>query len=232
MIRSSQVIAIIPARGGSRGIPRKNLAILAGRTLLERAIDVARRVRAIDRIIVSTDDPEIGAAARAAGVEVHDRPRELATDRSKVIDAIRHLCDTMVGAREVGDALMVLLEPTCPLRSPEDVTACIELLAAGNCDSVATFTEAATHPWRAWRMVEGRPVHFVDGANPWLPRQSLPPAFQLSGGAYAFWRDGLRAPTEHLLSGRIGAVVLPPERSLDIDGALDLELAEAVLRRL
>lgn len=229
MIAGSQVVAIVPARGGSKGIPRKNLAVLAGRTLLERAIDVAARVPAVDRIIVSTDDDEIAAVATAAGADVHVRPAALATDSSRVIEALRHCCDTVLDPAGAGNALLVLLEPTCPLRTPADVTACIEALAAGGCDAVATFTEAATNPWRTWRLVDGRPEHFIPGANPWLPRQELPAAHELTGAVYAFWRDHLRDPEREILSGDIRAVELPPERSLDIDTTLDLHLAESLL---
>jgi CMP-N,N'-diacetyllegionaminic acid synthase len=232
MIGAAQVIAIVPARGGSKGIPRKNLAKLGGRTLLERAIDVARAVDVIDRIIVSTDDPEIASVAVLAKAEVHLRPGNLSTDTSKVIDSIRHLCDTMLDPQGAENPLLVLLEPTCPLRSAEDIARCVGLLGAGGCDSVGTFTEAATNPWRAWRLECGRPLHFIDGANPWLPRQALPPAYQLSGAVYAFWRKNLRDPSNEILCGEIRAVVLPHERSLDIDTPVDLAVAEALLRKM
>ncbi len=229
MIGSRQVIAIVPARGGSKGIPRKNLALLGGRTLLERAIAVAREVPLVDRVVVSTDDEEIARVARDAGAEIHARPPHLATDGSKVIEALRHLCETLLDPAGLVNPLLVLLEPTCPLRAPHDVTACLELLAGGG-DCVATFTTAATNPWRAWRIADGRPEHFVAGANPWLPRQQLPPAFELTGAVYAFWRDNLRDPRHEVLCGDIRAVILPPERSLDIDTVRDLHVAEALLK--
>lgn len=229
MIRSRQVIAVVPARGGSKGIPRKNLALLGGCTLLERAVSVARETPLVDRVLVSTEDAEIAEVARAAGAELHRRPAHLATDTSKVIEALRHLCETMLDPTEAENPLLVLLEPTCPLRTRDDITACIEMLAAGG-DSVATFTPALTNPWRAWRIADGRPETFIAGANPWLPRQQLPPAFALSGAVYAFWRDNLRDPRNEVLCGEIRAVILPPERSLDIDNLHDLQLAESLLK--
>ncbi len=228
MIAGSEVIAIVPARGGSKGIPRKNLSQLGGLSLLERAIDVARKTAAVDRVVVSTDNDEIAGVATAAGAEVHHRPPELSTDTALVIDALRHCADTMLDPAGAGNALLLLLEPTCPLRTPADVIACIETLAAGGCDSVGTFTEAATNPWRAWTIEGGRPDQFVPGANPWLPRQKLPPAYELTGSVYAFWRDSLRDPERAILSGEIAAVILPRERSLDIDDALDLHVARAL----
>jgi CMP-N,N'-diacetyllegionaminic acid synthase len=231
MIGAAQVIAIVPARGGSKGIPRTNLARLGGRTLLEHAIDAARAVPLIDRVIVSTDDAEVAAAARAAGAEVHARPAALATDESKVIETLRHLCETLLDPAGAGNAMLVLLEPTSPLRSAADVRACIERLAAGDCDSVATFTPAEVNPWRAWKLEGDRPRNFIDGANPWLPRQQLPPAYRLSGAVYAFWRDNLRDPAKEILSGEIRAVIQPAERALDIDAPLDLAVGEALLAR-
>ncbi len=231
MIDGKPVIAIVPARGGSKGIPRKNLQLLGGQTLLERAIAIGHATSAVDRIIVSTDNAEIAAVGRAAGADIHDRPAALATDGAKVIEALRHLCDTMLDGRGAGDALLVLLEPTCPLRAVEDVTACIERLAAGGCDSVATFTQAATNPWRAWHLDGDQPRYFVEGANPWLPRQKLPAAYELTGAVYAFWRANLLDVRNEVLCGAIRAVLLPPERSLDIDTLIDLDVAEALLRR-
>jgi len=229
MIHGAQVIAVVPARGGSKGVPRKNLARVGGRTLLQRAIETARAAPSVDRVVVSTDDPEIAAAARAAGAEVHDRPAELARDSSRVIEALRHLCDHQLDRSGAGNALLVLLEPTCPLRRVEDVESCISLLAAGGCDSTATFTPAEVNPWRAWKIEDGRPRSFIDGADPWRPRQQLPPAWRLSGAVYAFWRENLRDPAKEILCGEVRAVIVPPERSLDIDTTLDLAVAEAVL---
>jgi CMP-N,N'-diacetyllegionaminic acid synthase len=231
MIGGSQVIAIVPARGGSKGIPGKNLVRLKGRSLLQRAIDTAREVACVDRVVVSTDDPRIAGAATAAGAEVHHRPAALATDTSRVIEALRHLCDTHLDPTGAGNALLLLLEPTCPLRAASDVEQCARMLAEGGCDSVATFTPAATNPWRAWRIEENRPHTFIPGAVPWLPRQELPAAYELSGGVYAFWRDNLRDPANEILCGEIKALIVPPERSLDIDTVMDLAAAEALLDR-
>ena len=229
MIGETQVIAIVPARGGSKGVPRKNLVRLGGRTLLEHAIDAAHAVPLIDRVIVSTEDAEIAAAARAAGAEVHVRPPALATDASKVIETLRHLCDTLLDPAGAGNAMLLLLQPTSPLRRAADVRACIERLAAGDCDSVATFTPSGLHPWQIWKIEGDRPRFFIDGADPWLPRQALPPAYRLSGAVYAFWRDNLRDPAKEILCGEIRAVIVPPEWSYDIDTPLDLAVVEAAL---
>ena len=127
------------------------------------------------------------------------------------------------------DDVLVLLEPTCPLRSPEDIGACLRRLAGGGLDSVATFKPAELHPHRAWRIQSEAASPFLSAVDPWQPRQKLPPAFQLNGAVYAFRTDRLPADSAAILFGAMGAVVMPAERSIDIDDALDLLVAEAVL---
>ena len=206
MIEGLRVIAVIPARGGSKSIPKKNIRPLGGKPLIAWSIDAARSVAEIDRIIVSTDDAEISRVARDFGAEVYLRPAELATDEALVIDTIRHLIDVLRAQGEPAQ-IMVLLEPTCPLRSSEDIQQCIRQLATGDLDSVATFKPADLNPHRAWRIVDNKPFPFNAGVDPWLPRQKLPPACQLSGAVYAFRADRLPVGTNALLYGRTGAVI-------------------------
>lgn len=228
MIQGLRAVAVIPARGGSKSIPRKNIRPLAGKPLLAWSIEAARAVPEIGRVIVSTDDAGIGDVAREFGAEVHVRPPELATDEALVIDAIRHLIGLL---RMQGEPprVMVLLEPTSPLRSPDDIRQCIRRLTADDLDSVATFKAADLNPHRAWRIVDGKPAPFIGGADPWRPRQKLPPAFQLSGAVYAFRADRLPEDGTALLYGRAGAVVAPVERSVDIDDDFDFAVAETLL---
>lgn len=222
---------MIPARAGSKGVPDKNIHPLAGRPLIAHTIAVAQAVPEIDRIIVSTDGERIASVARACGAEIYDRPEALAGDRAQVIDAIRDLGARLKGEGEACD-IMVLLEPTAPLRRPEDVRACLALLAERDLDSVATFKEADLNPCRAWRIEDSLPRPFIDGADPWQPRQALPPAHQLNGCVYAFVFDRLPATGGAVLFGRCGAVPMPKEYSVDIDDAVDFEIAEVLMRKL
>ena len=229
MIDSKRVFAVIPARGGSKSIPGKNIKPLCGKPLLAWPIDVAHEVAEIDRIIVSTDDEEIAEVARQFGAEVYDRPAHLATDSALVIDALR---DLFARLKTEGDSpeWVVLLEPTCPLRTAEDVRACLALVATGEYDSVATFKDADLNPHRAWRIAGGVPEVFIPGAVPWLPRQKLPKAYQLNGAVYVFRAALLREESPSLLVGRLGAVMMPRERSQDIDDHLDFMIVEALSR--
>jgi len=229
LIRERRVVAVVPARGGSKSIPRKNLVSLGGRPLIAWSIEVGQTSRLVDRVLVSTDDREISDVATSLGAEVYWRPAALATDDAVVIDALRDVIRRLRAEGETAD-ILVLLEPTCPLRAVEDIEHCIELVAEGR-DSAATFRTAELHPHRAWRIVDGAPCPFIDGAVPWLPRQKLPPAFQLNGAVYAVRMDRLLDESEiGLLVGHAAAVLMPPERSIDIDTAQDLLVAEALLR--
>ena len=228
MINGRRVVAVIPARGGSKSVPGKNIKLLGEKPLLAWSVEVALQVSALDRVIVSTDDEKIAEVARKYGAEVFARLPALATDHSLVIDTLRDLYKRLSADGETAD-IMVLLEPTCPLRSAQDIENCLQLIADG-CDSAATFKGADLHPHRAWRITEGEPEVFVPGAIPWLPRQQLPHAYQLNGAVYAFGTGRLTRSEPGLLFGRRGAVVMPPERSVDIDGPIDFIVAEEVLR--
>jgi len=230
MINGQRVIAVIPARGGSKSIPGKNLRLLGGKPLLAWPIDVAREVAEIDRIIVSTDDAQIADTARSCGAEVYARPVHLATDEAIVIDAVKDLLHTLETEGE-SPAWVILLEATCPLRTADDVRECLKLVEVGGCDSVATFTEAELNPHRAWRIEGGVPEVFIPGAIPWLPRQRLPKAYQLNGAAYVFRASMLVREGRSLLLGKLGAVLMPRDRSQDIDDAVDFLVAEALLNR-
>ena len=228
MLNGQRVIAVIPARGGSKSVPGKNIRELGGKPLLTWSIEVAQTVKEIDRIIVSTDDAQIGLVARAHGAEVYPRPAHLATDEALVIDAIKDLHKTLLAEGDSSE-WMVLLEPTCPLRSANDVRNCLRLIEQGDFDSVATFKEAELNPHRAWRLIDDVPEVFISGAIPWLPRQKLPRAYQLNGAVYVFRTDLVAQQERALLVGRMGAVLMPRERSQDIDENIDFMIVEALL---
>lgn len=232
MIKQERVVAIIPARGGSKTVPFKNIRPVGGKPLLAWPIDVAKATSEIDRVIVSTDDADIAAVGRKYGAEVADRPAELATDTALVIDTIRDLVKKLRAEGETANYFL-LLEATCPLRSVEDVRECLDLLANSpeQYDSVATFSEASLNPHRAWKLAGSTPSVFIPGAIPWLPRQKLPEAYQLNGAVYAFRADKMTERNPSILVGKIGAVVTPRERAIDVDDEVDFLLVEAILAK-
>lgn len=171
MLNGKRVIAVVPARGGSKSVPGKNIRPLGGKPLLAWSIDVARQMSEIDRIIVSTDDEQIASVGRAHGAEIYARPAHLATDESLVIEALKDLIQTLRAEGETAEWI-VLLEATCPLRTVEDVRECLKLVGEGGYDSAATFKDAELNPHRAWRIVDRSPEVFIPGAIPWLPGRS------------------------------------------------------------
>lgn len=228
MIGNERCIAVIPARGGSKSVPLKNLHDLGGKPLLHWPIEVAKATPELDRVIVSTDHDRIAEAALSLGAEVARRPAELASDTAIVADVLRHLIAELRAEGETARYL-VLLECTAPFRLPRDVQACLTRLHEDRLDSVATFMEAHLNPHRAWTIEGGTPRPFIGGAIPWLPRQMLPPAWQLNGAVYAFVMDALQPDTPSILFGRSGAVLMGRERSFDIDDTQDFAVANALL---
>lgn len=227
ILNGLRILAIIPARGGSKSVPGKNLRLLGNKPLIVWSIEAARDVEAIDRVLVSTDDERIAEVAREANAEVYARPSHLATDYALVIETVRDLYGRLRQEGEESE-IMVLLEPTCPFRKRDEVRHCLTLVAEG-ADSAATFRDASLNPHRAWRVVDGRPAPFIEGAIPWLPRQQLPPAYQPNGVAYAFRPATLPADSVALLFGDMRAVVTDNRQVVDIDTELDLVVAETIL---
>lgn len=230
MINNKRVVAVIPARAGSKGVKNKNVKLLSGKPLIAWTIELALSVPEIDRVIVSTDGKNIAKVAKQYGAEVYQRPDALSGDRALVIDALKYLNSELTNEGE--DATyMVLLEATSPLRNVTDVSNSIKLLDESSLDSVATFTEAKLNPHRAWKLDDVSPKPFIEGATAWLPRQQQPEAWELNGAVYAFTRSGLTKQNVSLLFGRTGSVKMPHERSMDIDTELDFMIVEKIMER-
>lgn len=230
MIGDNRVVAIVPARGGSKSIPGKNIRDLGGRPLIHWTLQMALDIDAIDRVIVSTDDRDIADVAECCGAEVMLRSAALATDTSRVLDTVIDLAGRLKAEGESA-TYGLLLEPTSPFRKPEFIRQCLARLEEG-LDSVATFKPAELNPHRAWKLAQGKLETFIEGVVPWLPRQALPEAYQLSGDVYAFRLNRLQANCEALLFGRMGAVVIDDRWSLDIDTLQDFMIAEYLVKEI
>lgn len=228
MINGKRVVAVIPARAGSKGIKNKNVKLIVGKPLIAWTIELALSIPEIDRVIVSTDGAMIADVSKEYGAEVYWRPEELAGDRALVIDTIKHLNKELDEQGETAK-YMVLLEATAPLRTAIDVSKAISALDANNLDSVASFTEAKLNPHRAWKISSDVPEAFIEGANAWLPRQQQPEAWELNGAVYAFNRAGIARQNVSFLFGKVGSVVMPHERSMDIDTELDFMIVEKLM---
>jgi CMP-N,N'-diacetyllegionaminic acid synthase len=229
MISGQRIVALTPARGGSKSVPYKNLHELGGKPLLAWPIETARATAAIDRVIVSTDDDRIAGVAASLGAEVYRRPAALATDTAVVADAIRDLWRRLRDEGETA-SILVLLEATSPFRTPELIERCLRRMIDEQLDSIATFHEADINPERTWRIDGGTPEPFIRGAIPWKPRQLLTPAYQLNAAVYAFRPDALPADSPSILFGRMGAEIVPADSVVDIDTLKDFAYANALLQ--
>ncbi len=231
MIDGLRVLAVVPARGGSKGLPRKNLLPLGGVPLVGRVGQVVKACPSIDRAVVSTDDEDIAAAAEASGLEApFRRPEDLSGDRIGDVDVLRHA----LAATEAEDGshydIVVMLQPTSPLRTAEQVERTLRRLVEDDLDAVWTVspTDGKAHPVKQLRL-EGELLRFdhPDGAGV-VARQELAPLWHRNGIAYALRRATLEAGA--LLGARTGAVIIDGPVA-NIDDALDLEWAEFLLAR-
>lgn len=220
-----KTIGLIPARGGSKGIPGKNIKPIAGKPLIAWTIEAALRSALLDAVVVSTDDAEIAAVARQAGAMVPFlRPAALAQDSTPGIDPVLHALGLLPEFTDV-----LLLQPTSPLRSTGDIDACLQLAKNRQARSVVSVSEPDTHPYWTYRLGDDQSLQrFVDAA-PVARRQDLPPVFALNGALYYAQSDWLRQ-SKRLVGAETVAYVMPRERSVDIDNLLDWRLAELLLK--
>lgn len=235
MERQPIVYAFIFARGGSKGVPRKNIRLLAGKPLLTRAIDTAWKVPGVARVIVSTDSPEIADVALQSGAEVpFMRPAELARDDSAEWLAWQHALRAVGCGDNMAPCDVFLSVPTtAPLRLPEDVALCVRTLLEHDCDAVVTTTPAARHPM--FNMVQekanGEVALLMPPPGPIARRQDAPAAYDMTTVAYAL-RPLFVLQHSGIMQGRVRQVVIPRERAIDIDNELDLKMAEMLLTTL
>lgn len=220
MINGQKVLAIIPARGGSKGVPRKNVRMVAGKPLIAWTIEAARQSRYIDRLVLSSDDPEIIAVATAHGCEApFVRPAELARDETPGIDPVLHALQQLPGYDWV-----VLLQPTSPLRSGEDIDATIETCVKAVAPAAVSVTEAEESPWWMYTLQPGDQLQpLLDSVHAALRRQDLPKAYLLNGAVYVAQATWLQQH-KSFLGDATRAYVMPRARSLDIDTEFDLKL--------
>lgn len=228
-----RLVGAVFARGGSKGIPRKNLRLLGGKPLLVHALEALGGVPGVWRILVSTDDAEIAGVASGWGAEIVTRPAPLAADDAPEWLAWRHLVETVGSAwgSSVDDVLLVA-PTTSPLRVPGDLDRAATRLREGDVDVVISVTPAARNPY--FNMVtigaDGRAAVMMKPETPIFRRQDAPAVFDVTTVAYAASPQYvLTAP--RLFAGRVGAIVVPAERALDIDTPHEFEMAEILMAR-
>ncbi len=226
------IVAVIPARGGSKGLPRKNLVRLVGRPLIAYAIEAGRRASSVDRVLVSTDDQEIADAAREFGAEVPFlRPPELADDTAPMLGVLRHALAWLEAEGEAVEAL-ILMQPTSPLRTARHVEEAISLFRSTGASSIVSVVEVPHqfNPVSAMKLSEeGILSPFLGDRVVVTRRQDKPKAYARNGPAVLVCHpDTLRAG--ELYGTRCMPYVMSNEDSLDIDESEDMALAEQSLQ--
>lgn len=220
-----RVLGVIPARGGSKGVPRKNIRLLAGIPLIAHTIRAALQSRFLDAFVVSTEDREIAEVAAAYGAQVIRRPAALATDTVQNTDVVRQALVALGGKF----SHVALLQPTSPLRCAGDIDACLALLLEGCARSVMTVTPAEHHPGKAVLLDQaGNIVPFTTEADMEARRQDMPMAYRQNGAVYALARADFLAENRFILSP-CKVHVMSQEDSVDIDSEFDLLLVEKLL---
>lgn len=227
MINGRKVLALIPARGGSKGMPGKNIAQLAGKPLIAWTIEVAQKCPSIDSIVLSSDDSEIAEIAVKYECRVpFMRPAELATDEASSMDVVLHALENLPAFDVV-----LLLQPTSPLRTAADIEACLDLLQQA--PAVVSLRPSEDHPFLIFQIEENNYLkpYAKPTSNQSLRRQDLPGAWCLNGAIYAADTSWLIREKSFFSPQTVG-YKMPMERSLDIDTPADLQRADELLRLL
>ena len=229
-MQSIKPLFIIPARGGSKGIPKKNIAPLNGRPLIDYTIQTALALAPQSRIILSTDSDEIADTARRCGLEVaYRRPDALATDTAGSREVILDAMD-WADAQGVDYDAVVLLQPTSPLRSVEDVENAMALYTP-DIDMVVSVTEARSNPYyNCFETDADGYLHVSKGDGLYTRRQDVPPAYEYNGAVYVINPQSIRAMAMGAFPRRVPSV-MPAERSVDIDAPVDLLIAAHLLQQ-
>lgn len=221
-----RTLGLVPARGGSTRVARKNLAVLGGRTLVRRALETALAAGCFDAVALSSDDDEILAEAAGLDVVALRRPSELATATARVADVVRHALAELDDPERRFEAVAIV-QATSPFTAPGDVAATVALLERTGADSAVSVVrlDAALHPAKLKRLDGDRLLPFLEDDR-LTPSHELPPVWVRNGSVYAFRRDVADAGLD---AADVRGYEMPPERSFDVDTPRDLELARFLL---
>lgn len=222
-----RVIALIPARGGSKGLPGKNIRSICGSPLIQYSIDAAINSALVDKVYVSTDDHEIAEVSQKGGADVIERPKELALDTSTTDEVITHFIQKL-GLKE--SQLLVLLQPTSPLRDARHVDESIHLFNEVECDLVMSVTQPVHHPMKSFKVsASGKLEGLFDRDSPFMPRQSLPCVYIPNGAIYIFsckkFNSACSIPRDNIIP-----YVMSSRESADIDTLEDVIEVERILK--
>lgn len=229
MINNKNILAIIPARGGSKGVPRKNIKILNGKPLIAYTIEEAKKSKYIDRIIISTDDEEIANVSKKFNAEIPFlRPKEFAEDNSPTVDSIIHTLNWLKENENYQPDYICVLQCTSPLRTSDDIDGTIEKLESTDMDGAVSICEAEVNPY--WTNVfDGDKLnYFIEEGKKILRRQDLPEVYRMNGAVIVV-KTEIVINYNTLEPNKITGYVMDSKKSIDIDNMEDFLMAEILI---
>ena len=224
----NEVLGLIPARQGSKGVPGKNKRLLAHKPLIQWAIEVAQKAESITRIIVSTDDNEIAEISQNCGVEVIMRPPELAQDSSLIIDTIKHVIESIATRGEMLPESIALLQPTTPMRIPSDVDNAVKIFFQHNKHPVCSVVRVEdAHPARMYTLTDDGILTSFMPEIASARRQDLPAVYHRNGAVYVFGQREIR--NSQIVTSSMLPYIMPAERSFNIDTEIDFKIIQMLM---
>ncbi|MDD4429004.1 MAG: acylneuraminate cytidylyltransferase family protein [Paludibacter sp.] len=229
MYKNKRILAIIPARGGSKGIPHKNIIRLSGKPLIVYTIEAALASGRFDDVIVSTDDDQIAYIAIKYGASVPClRPSYLAEDTSKTVDAVLYTLDCLKKAEKIYD-IVVLLQPTSPFRDANDISNAIDLFIDNDLESLVSVSPVSEHPLLIRQMDINLKLTKLLNFDSSVRRQDFPPYYIINGAIYINYMDDINSNTS--FNDNLSGYLMDSEHSIDIDDPLDLLIAEVIISK-
>lgn len=228
MYKNKKILAIIPARGGSKGLPGKNIKLLAGKPLIAHTIEAALKSKHLDRVVVSTDDEKIMEISKKFKAEVIKRPEELARDATPMQPVLEYLVDYLEKRENYKPDIIVLLQPTSPLRNTSHINGAIDKLLEGKYDSL--LSACPSHAF-IWRINRSTAISINYNFKKRTRRQDKKPEYRENGAIYITRREVL-IKKHNILDGKVGLYIMPEEVSNEIDTKFDFWLCEKIINKI
>ncbi len=224
------IVALIPARGGSKGIKSKNLYLLGDKPLVAWSIESALKEKLIKKTYVSTDSKNIAFYSKLFGAEIHKRRKYLAKDDSILMDTVKSFLKFLYTEKKFKVDILIILEPTSPFRDKKLIFNCLKKMVLNKYDSIATFVKINAHPKRMWNLEKKHPTPLMKGDN-FGTRQKLSKVYELDGRIYAFYVNKKKL-RDNLLFGKAGHYICNKDRHVEIDDKDDINQANQLLKKL